>query len=490
MIGSRDTITEKPSGSPAIPIQYRIDQAFATAQPRPGPVALAPVAAATIDPTATEPGGVLSNGAETVPSAAARRARLRYIPLQAVAVVREDVRRAPIEGEIEVLALSLREKGMAQPIVVRPRADAFNQFELVAGHRRLRAARKAGLEEVPAVILDRLGEEEVIELSIVENLQRRNLTPIEEARAYELLTSRGRTHQQIAGLVGRSRSHVSNVLRLLSLPADVQDMLHLGKISYGHARALLAAEHPGDVAGRIVAEQLTVRAAERLAGGRPPAAAAARADTVTPLPTAPRPLPAEPALGQAEPEIGSSTRPEPTPLPTPMPAAVVARPASPRPAAVPPGDAETLAADIARHLGVATTVSLAGPEAVLRLAARTPQEVVQALVSIRDALQLLRMNSLLDYGGDTTLADRRLDRLASSAGAGARPPVVRSEGTPAPVSPLVLDMEAPADPADGVRSVAATFAPRSQDPSSSSDSGGRAPIDIKRVRNIFRRRPL
>jgi hypothetical protein len=270
-------------------------------------------------------------------------------------------------------------------------------------------------------------------------------------------------------------------------------MLHLGKISYGHARALLAAEHPGDVAGRIVAEQLTVRAAERLAGGRAPDAPAARTDTVTPLSPAPRPVEAEPAAGPAEPAGGTPTRPEPTPLlapvPTPMPAAVVARPAA-RPAAAPPEDVETLAADIARHLGVAATVTLAGPEAVLRLAARTPQEAVQALAGIRDALQLLRMNSLLDYGGDSTLADRRLDRLASAAGGGARPPAARSEGTPAPVSPLVLDIEAPADPADGVRSVAATFAPRSQDPSSSSDSGGRAPIDIKRVRNIFRRRPL
>jgi ParB family chromosome partitioning protein len=173
--------------------------------------------------------------------------------------------RAPIdESEIRDLVASIKEKGVIEPIIVKRSGDGFI---LAAGERRLKAARTAGLKEIPAVIKD-LSEQELLEIGLIENLQRRDLNPIEEAQAYEQLTSKFQmTHDRIAQLVGKDRSTVTNALRLLSLPRRVVEYLRAGKMNAGHARALLSL---GDemqiihIAERIVREDLSVRQAEAI----------------------------------------------------------------------------------------------------------------------------------------------------------------------------------------------------------------------------------
>ncbi|UCD05156.1 MAG: ParB/RepB/Spo0J family partition protein [candidate division WOR-3 bacterium] len=173
--------------------------------------------------------------------------------------------RAPIEeSEIRDLVVSIKEKGVIEPIIVKRSGDGF---VLAAGERRLKAARTAGLKEIPAVIRD-LSEQELLEIGLIENLQRKDLNPIEEAQAYEQLSTRFKlTHDHIALLVGKDRSTVTNALRLLTLPRRVVEYLRKGKISAGHARALLGLNDEMQVlhiADRIVAEDLSVRQAEAI----------------------------------------------------------------------------------------------------------------------------------------------------------------------------------------------------------------------------------
>ncbi|MCK4755348.1 ParB/RepB/Spo0J family partition protein [candidate division WOR-3 bacterium] len=168
------------------------------------------------------------------------------------------------ESEIKDLILSIKEKGVIEPLIVR-RED--EKFVLAAGERRLRAAQLAGLKEVPVVIRD-LTNQELLEIGLIENLHRKDLDPIEEANAYDELNKKfGLTHDQIAALVGKDRSTITNTLRLLTLPKKIRNYLRSGKLSQGHARTLLSIEDEIkmlQIAERIVKEEISVRAAEAL----------------------------------------------------------------------------------------------------------------------------------------------------------------------------------------------------------------------------------
>lgn len=167
------------------------------------------------------------------------------------------------EAELTELANSIRTHGVLQPILVRPIADG--RYEIVAGERRWRAAQRAGLHTIPAVIRE-FNEVEVLEIAIVENVQRTDLNPIEEAQGFQALIDRfGRTQEEIAEAVGKSRPHIANMLRLLKLPEDLQEMVRDGRLSSGHARAILTAPDQRSLAQRVIAEGLNVRDVERLA---------------------------------------------------------------------------------------------------------------------------------------------------------------------------------------------------------------------------------
>jgi ParB family transcriptional regulator, chromosome partitioning protein len=158
------------------------------------------------------------------------------------------------EEALRELAASIKATGVLQPVLVRRHGD---DYQLVAGERRLRATQMAGLDRIPAVVRE-VSDEEMMELALVENIQREDLNPIEEARAYQSLSEKiGLTHDQISERVGKQRSSISNALRLLGLPVEVQDMVSRGTLSAGHARALLALEVAGDqlVAARYVSSK-------------------------------------------------------------------------------------------------------------------------------------------------------------------------------------------------------------------------------------------
>lgn len=166
---------------------------------------------------------------------------------------------------LEELASSLRQHGLLQPILVRPRPDAPGSYEIVAGERRWRAAQLAQLHEIP-VIIKPLDDQATLEIALIENLQRQDLSAIEEAQALgRLAWEFGYTQERIAEMLGKSRPHVANTLRLLDLPQEVQDMIAEGEITAGHARALITAPDPFALAEAIVAGSLSVRAAEELA---------------------------------------------------------------------------------------------------------------------------------------------------------------------------------------------------------------------------------
>lgn len=166
------------------------------------------------------------------------------------------------EEELESLTQSVREKGILQPIIVRPEPGRPNAYEIVAGERRWRAAQRAQLHEVPVVVKE-LSDGEVLEIALIENVQRTDLNAVEEAQGYlSLMEHFGHTQDALAKLIGKSRSHVANTLRLLSLPERVKDMLVDGRLSAGHARALVALDDAETLADRIVALQLSVRETE------------------------------------------------------------------------------------------------------------------------------------------------------------------------------------------------------------------------------------
>ena len=179
-------------------------------------------------------------------------------------------RRRFSEPELDELAASIRQRGVIQPIVVRALSGVPGTFEIVAGERRWRAAQRAGLNEVPVVIVE-IDDRTSIEYAILENVQRTDLNAIEEAAGYERLMGEFQyTQAELADLLGKSRSHLANTLRLLQLPPQIQDRVIAGEITAGHGRALLSVRDPETVARRIVAEGLSVREVEALAAAEAP----------------------------------------------------------------------------------------------------------------------------------------------------------------------------------------------------------------------------
>lgn len=213
----------------------------------------------------TRPGGLGRGLNALIPSAAPGASGLQTVRLSALVPNPRQPRGDFDEEALEDLARSLREVGLLQPILVRPLDD--ERFEIVAGERRFRAARLAGLEEIPAVVRQ-TGDEQLLTEALVENIHRTDLNPLEEAAAYQqLLDDFGLTHEELAQRLGRSRSAISNALRLLSLSPPLQHKIAAGVLSAGHARTLLALEDERQqetVAQRVIAEGLSVRATEEL----------------------------------------------------------------------------------------------------------------------------------------------------------------------------------------------------------------------------------
>jgi ParB family chromosome partitioning protein len=189
----------------------------------------------------------------------------RRIPVEFLRPNPRNPRKTFADAELDDLANSIRERGIIQPIVVRSLPNLADAFEIIAGERRWRAAQRAGLHDVPIVVIE-ADDRTSLELAIVENVQRADLNPIEEAAGYERLIAEFTYSQtDLATIIGKSRSHVANTLRLLKLPASVRTMLENGELTAGHARALLAVKDPEAVAKRILEKGLNVRDVERLA---------------------------------------------------------------------------------------------------------------------------------------------------------------------------------------------------------------------------------
>jgi ParB family chromosome partitioning protein len=188
----------------------------------------------------------------------------RGLPIELISPNPRNPRRRFADDELADLCQSIREHGVVQPVVVRP-SQASGRYEIIAGERRWRAAQLAGLAEIPAIIRD-VSDRVALELAIVENIQRADLNPVEEAIGFQqLIDDHGYTQADLGQVIGKSRSHVANTLRLLKLPENVRDMLVDGVLSAGHARALITADDPVGLACRIVEGGLSVRQAEALA---------------------------------------------------------------------------------------------------------------------------------------------------------------------------------------------------------------------------------
>ena len=193
------------------------------------------------------------------------------VPIERIRANPDQPRRAFDEKELQDLAASIREKGVIQPLILRPHPVQAGDFEIVAGERRWRAAQMAGVHELPALVRE-LSDTEVLELAIIENVQRADLNAVEEAQGYRQLMDRfGHTQERLAEALGKSRSHIANLLRLLTLPEPVLEMLRDGKLTAGHARALVTASHPEALARKVVEGDLSVRQTEQLARSVAPA---------------------------------------------------------------------------------------------------------------------------------------------------------------------------------------------------------------------------
>jgi ParB family transcriptional regulator, chromosome partitioning protein len=189
----------------------------------------------------------------------------RKVPIEFLKPNPRNPRREFADSDLRELADSIKQHGVIQPIVVRPVRGTQDRFEIVAGERRWRASQIAGLHEVPVVPVD-VSDSDALELAIIENVQREDLNAMEEAQGYHALASEfKRSQDEIAKIIGKSRSHVANMMRLTKLPAEVQAYIAKGQLSAGHARALIGVPDPLAVAKRIVEEGLNVRQAEALA---------------------------------------------------------------------------------------------------------------------------------------------------------------------------------------------------------------------------------
>ncbi|MER8429436.1 ParB/RepB/Spo0J family partition protein [Mesorhizobium caraganae] len=198
------------------------------------------------------------------------------VPIEFLSPNPKNPRRHFGDADLTDLAQSIREHGVVQPVVARPSPTQAGRYEIIAGERRWRAAQRAGLTEIPIIVRD-VNDRTALELAIIENVQRTDLNPVEEALGYQqLIDDHGYTQADLGNVIGKSRSHVANTLRLLKLPDAIRDMLVDGALSAGHARTLVTAQDPAGLAKQIVEEGLSVRQAEALAqmpaGGTPPKA--------------------------------------------------------------------------------------------------------------------------------------------------------------------------------------------------------------------------
>ena len=188
---------------------------------------------------------------------------LRHVPIELLQANPNNPRKHFNEDELNTLAASLKEKGLLQPLMVRPKAGGT--FEIVAGERRWRASQRAGLHELPVLIRE-LDDQETLEIALIENVQRADLNPLEEAKAYrQLVDQYGHTQQQLSDKIGKSRSHIANTMRLLNLPQATQIQIETGSLTAGHARALIATDSPEELADKIIQLNLSVRQTEDLA---------------------------------------------------------------------------------------------------------------------------------------------------------------------------------------------------------------------------------
>ncbi|PIV76499.1 MAG: chromosome partitioning protein ParB [Rhodobacteraceae bacterium CG17_big_fil_post_rev_8_21_14_2_50_65_11] len=186
------------------------------------------------------------------------------VPIESVRPNPDQPRRAFTQDALQELADSIAEKGIIQPLIVRPDPAQDGLFEIVAGERRWRAAQLAQLHDVPVLVRD-FNDTEVLEVAIIENIQRADLNAVEEAMGYRQLMDRfNHTQDRLAEAMGKSRSHIANLLRLLTLPDEVQDYLRDGKLSAGHARALVGREDAAEVARNVIRKGLSVRDVEKL----------------------------------------------------------------------------------------------------------------------------------------------------------------------------------------------------------------------------------
>jgi ParB family chromosome partitioning protein len=210
-------------------------------------------------------------GEESEDYAALDRLRqAKTVPVDFVRAGRFQPRRQFDEVALQALAESIREKGVLQPILVRRHPDEASAYEIIAGERRWRAAQLAQLHEIPVVIRE-LDDREALEIALVENIQRQDLTPLEEAEGYRrLMDEFSHTQENLAKSVGKSRSHVANMMRLLALPELVKEHVEAGRLTAGHARALLNAENPTRLADEVVRRGLNVRQTELVAQAAKP----------------------------------------------------------------------------------------------------------------------------------------------------------------------------------------------------------------------------
>jgi len=209
---------------------------------------------------------------------------VQMAPIESLKPNPDQPRKIFTKADLEELTESIRDKGILQPILVRAQPGQDGMWQIIAGERRWRAAQAARLTHAPIIVRE-MDDVEVLEVAIIENVQRTDLNPLEEADAYRALMERfGRTQDAVAGVVGKSRSHVANTLRLLQLPEEVLAYVREGKLSAGHARALITAPNAGDLADQAWRDGLNVRQVEALArkaqeGPKTPRAGAGAAKT-------------------------------------------------------------------------------------------------------------------------------------------------------------------------------------------------------------------
>jgi len=207
---------------------------------------------------------LIGDSSEEAPATDRARGQ-RRVPIEFLRANPRNPRKSFSDAELDDLANSIRERGIIQPILVRTAPGVADSYEIIAGERRWRAAQRAGVHDAPILIVE-ADDRDALEIAIIENVQRSDLNPLEEALGYEQLAAEfSYTQQDLAKVIGKSRSHIANMLRLLKLPDPVRGYLADGSLSAGHARALLAVSDPDSAAKQIIAQGLSVRDAERLA---------------------------------------------------------------------------------------------------------------------------------------------------------------------------------------------------------------------------------